>query len=109
MRLVSVLVLDPFGEKPAPWWQRMWRRDRSKGAPKRYAVAAGVLGAFTGLIVTGIHGVDHVTKGALVAFVTALPSALLETWWKRQSRRRAERLLIVPEGEQQRLLTGDGA
>jgi hypothetical protein len=58
-----------------------------------------MLGAFTGLIVTGIHGVDHATKGVLVAFVAALPSALMETWWKQRSRRRAERLLIVPEGK----------
>jgi hypothetical protein len=90
---VSLLSPDPFGEKPAPWWERMWRRGRSKGAPKGYAMVAGAVGLFAGFLLSGLHGIDHSTRTLLVPIMTGLPPALLEIWWKQRARRRAEQLL----------------
>jgi hypothetical protein len=28
---------NPFGQRRAPWWQRMWRHDRSGRTPMRWA------------------------------------------------------------------------
>jgi hypothetical protein len=87
----------------------MWRRDRPRSAPKRYARVAGAIGPTVAWLLPVPHGTNHWAVVSLVAVLFVVPPLLVEAWWKRQSRRRAERLLIVPEGEQQRLLTGDGA
>ncbi len=87
---------DPFAERPTPWWRRIWRRDGTESAPKRYAVPAGAVGPTVALM-TSTHGMDRVTKVVLgmVAFVA--PPALVEIWWKQRRRRADERLLVFPD------------
>ena len=88
---------NPFGEPPLPLWRRMWkRRDSSARAPKRYSGPATGVGALMAFGVAGIHGMAHATRPLFVAVVTVLPALAVEAWWKRRSRRHAERLMIGP-------------
>jgi Flp pilus assembly protein TadB len=87
---------NPFGVPPTPWRRRVWNRDRSKGAPKRYTVPAAGLGALLGLVVAHAHGIDHIAKGIVVVLAPVLPHMLMETWWKRRCRWRAEQLFVLP-------------
>jgi hypothetical protein len=50
-----------------------------------------------GLVVTSGDGLDKPARAALVAGLSLVPPSLVEVWWRRRERRRAERLLILPE------------
>ena len=49
-------------------------------------------------LLAAAHGIDHWVKLVLVCVLPVLPSALVEVWWRRHVRRRAERLFVLPEG-----------
>jgi hypothetical protein len=92
-----ILVMsDPFGEPPPPWWRGMWGGEGSGRAPKRYTVLAGALGPIGGFMLPKLHLVDHTTRGMLGLTLLAVPPALVETWWKRRQRRADEQLLVLP-------------
>ena len=86
---------DPFGEQARPWWVRVRRRrDRSVRAPKRYSTVAGGAGACMALAVASAHGVGDGVRVVLVPIVPVLPPLLVEYWWRRRLRRRAEQLHV---------------
>jgi hypothetical protein len=96
IRTVGGLEANPFGEKPVPWWRRL-HRSRKGRAPKRYAAVAGAMGPMGGLFITSGDGLDRPARVALVAGLTLLPPSLVEVWWRRRERRKADRLLVLPE------------
>jgi hypothetical protein len=89
---------DPFGEAAAPWWRRLWRRERADGAPKRYAVPAGAAGPIAALLVSS-HGMDVTSRVAFWCAVSITPPALVEFSWRQRRRRADEELLIFPEDQ----------
>jgi len=86
---------NPFGEEPVPWW-RLRRRDRPNPAPKRYTIVAAGLGPMMRLLVEAPPGIDRSAWNAIVAGLTLIPPLVVELWWKRRCRTRAEQLLSVP-------------
>jgi hypothetical protein len=88
--------VNPFGEKPVPWWRRLHRSSKGR-APKRYAVVAGSLGPMAGFVIASGDGLDKPTRVALVAGLTLVPPSLVEVWWRRRECRSKEKLLILPE------------
>lgn len=95
-------MADPFGEQARPWWVRVRRqRDRSMRAPKRYSIVAVGVGACMGLAVARAHGVGDGVRVVLVAIVPALPHALIEWWWRRQLRLRAEQPFVTSTAKHQ--------
>lgn len=64
--------------------------------PRRYSVAAGALGSTGGLVLSTVHGLDHVTKVGIFLLVSVLPPWLLEMRWKQKHRRESEELLVLP-------------
>jgi hypothetical protein len=93
---MSGLASDPFGETQAPWWRSLLR-SRKGGAPKRYAVPAGALGSFSGLVLQSGDGLDKPTRFAIFAVLTVVPPFLVERWWKGRERLQEERLLMLPD------------
>jgi hypothetical protein len=88
---------DPFGEERERSWRRIWRGDRSRGAPKRYARPAAAIGPLAAFLLPFPHGMDLSTKIAIAGAVFLGPPALVEIWWKRRSRRADERLAVLPQ------------
>jgi hypothetical protein len=92
----GVMLPDPFGESPTPWWRRVWRRDRAGQAPKLYTVPAGAVGPIAGLLLSGWHGIDHTARFVVVGVLLVVPPLPVEMWWKRRRRRTEEQLLVFP-------------
>jgi hypothetical protein len=55
------------------------------------------MGPMAGLVVTSGDGLDKPVRAALLAGWTLVPPSLVEVWWRGRERRKAERLLILPE------------
>jgi len=86
---------DPFGAPQAPWWRRLWRRERAESAPRRYLVPATILGGIAGLALPPMHG--RIEGDVLLGLVTLLPPVLVNMWWKQRRRQASEQLLVFPE------------
>lgn len=89
---------DPFAEKPTPWWEYLWRGDRTaKWAPKRQAGIVAVLG---GILIWAFPHTELglIERSVLGAAIALLPGYLLEAWWKQRARRESERLFVLPDG-----------
>ncbi len=54
-----------------------------------------------GLAVARAHGVGDGVRVVLVAIVPALPHALIEWWWRRQLRLRAEQPFVTSTAKHQ--------
>jgi hypothetical protein len=91
-------VLDPFGEKPTPWWQREWWQgwlwSSQTTVPKRYSRPVAAVSALVAFATVG-EQLDLPAKIAVGVFAMGIPSILLERRWRQRRRYQAEQLLFL--------------
>lgn len=87
---------NPFAEEKAPLGRKVWRRLNGKsGTPKRYSVAAGLVGSALGGLVGGLTPLG---TGAGIPVGAFLVPLAVDVWWRRRSQRPAGLLDIAHAG-----------
>lgn len=80
-------VPNPFGDEPRPWY-----KGREPAAPKSQTYPVGVVSALLSGVATQASGLHGVARYLVFLALAALPSTLLERWWRRRERRTEESL-----------------
>jgi hypothetical protein len=76
--------------KRAPAWLR--RRSKPPGAPKRYAMAGGGVGAALGAVIGAIVGGSPVDDAIVFGIIGMIAGrAAVDSWWTRYKRRKPGR------------------